>query len=87
MRVSVEFLYHFSCSVCGNWWTVGDLEWSVGKEITCPHCRHTEVIPDALLRVDDGTRNLFEDVERARRAFKVWRQQRRKTGKGGPATH
>ena len=35
---SIETLYHFNCSECGGWWSIGDapdkLTW------LCPHCSH-----------------------------------------------
>ncbi len=39
-QVSVEQLYHFACSDCKKWWTVGD--WHIFKTTfaTCPHCGH-----------------------------------------------
>jgi len=33
---SIERLYHFSCTLCFSWWSVGD--WEIKEEMTCPHC-------------------------------------------------
>ena len=38
MKVSLEHLYHFQCDSCHKWWTVGDIEPSIGQQIFCPHC-------------------------------------------------
>lgn len=32
---SLEKLYHFLCSKCNKWWSIGD--W-LGNPLTCPHC-------------------------------------------------
>ena len=36
---SIETLYHFNCSQCGQWWSIGDYKLN-GSVMTCPHCRH-----------------------------------------------
>lgn len=38
---SLEFLYHFRCSNCGNWWSIADWKNKISA-ISCPHCSNTE---------------------------------------------
>ena len=42
MRFNKEFLYHFSCEKCENWWSypaTDNLNF-IGKRWFCPHCSH-----------------------------------------------
>jgi len=36
LRYSIERLYHFLCSECGKWFSIGD--WKVVDKLMCPHC-------------------------------------------------
>ena len=42
MKYSKEFLYHFSCEKCKNWWSYAatDKLNFIGKRWFCPHCGH-----------------------------------------------
>lgn len=51
-KLSIEKLYHFNCSQCAKWWSIGD--WSVQKELTCPHCG----FKDEVLMSSDITVNI-----------------------------
>lgn len=53
MKISVEHLYHFSCSACNKWWTVADYKWELGKKGWCPHCGQEFVVDEPLLTGDD----------------------------------
>lgn len=33
---SIEKLYHFICSECNKWFTIGD--WAIKNSLICPHC-------------------------------------------------
>lgn len=35
-KISVEVLYHFKCSDCKKWWSVGN--WEPEETVCCPHC-------------------------------------------------
>ena len=35
INYSVEKLFHFNCSDCKKWWTIGDFDI---QEIHCPYC-------------------------------------------------
>ena len=37
---SVEKLWHFNCSRCKEWWTIGDWKTASGPTAICPHCGH-----------------------------------------------
>lgn len=47
IEYSVEKLYHFSCSNCSQWWTIGD--YTRSRDMTCPHCGtyHNVIRPKA----------------------------------------
>lgn len=34
---TVEQLYHFQCSMCSKWWTIGDWD-GTADSMCCPHC-------------------------------------------------
>jgi hypothetical protein len=36
MTPYLEYLYHFNCDHCSNWWSIGD--WVPAVSIICPHC-------------------------------------------------
>lgn len=40
IQYSIEELYHFQCSVCKKWWTIGDFEIIGATVISCPFCNH-----------------------------------------------
>ena len=35
---SIEILYHFNCSECKKWWSIGDFD--IRSAIACPFCGH-----------------------------------------------
>ena len=35
-NVSTETLYHFNCSSCGRWWSIGDFR--MDDNVFCVHC-------------------------------------------------
>ena len=51
-KFTVEFLYHFRCCACGNWWSwastppaIPCLIAPIDKRVkSCPHCGHRAVI-------------------------------------------
>ena len=47
MKVSLEFLYHYLCDYCNQWWTCADIKSTVGSTVFCPHC---------------GTKNTVEEI-------------------------
>lgn len=42
IQYSIETLYHFKCSFCKQWWTIGDYnKQHTGEDwIYCPNCGH-----------------------------------------------
>ncbi|AFY74012.1 hypothetical protein Syn7502_01983 [Synechococcus sp. PCC 7502] len=44
MKVSLEFLYHFRCDRCDQWWSIADIKPQVGSEMSCPHCGHLNLV-------------------------------------------
>ncbi len=44
MKVSLEYLYHFRCDRCSQWWTIADIEPQIGKDMTCPHCNYLNIV-------------------------------------------
>lgn len=44
MSYSVEYLFHFKCSVCFQWWSIGCVgpDDHKGIEMRCPHCGNRE---------------------------------------------
>lgn len=46
IMVSLEHLYHFNCSECKKWWSVGD--WTPVDSLTCPHCGLKQMIMTPL---------------------------------------
>jgi DNA-directed RNA polymerase subunit RPC12/RpoP len=44
MQVSLEFLYHFRCDRCSQWWTIADIEPQIGSQIHCPHCGNSNTV-------------------------------------------
>lgn len=42
IQYSIEILYHFKCSFCKQWWTIGDYnKQHTGEDwIYCPNCGH-----------------------------------------------
>ena len=38
---SKEVLIHYRCSVCSQWWSIGDDEPQNRDTIVCPHCSST----------------------------------------------
>jgi len=44
MRYNKEFLYHFSCEKCENWWSYPATDsldkFTKSKNWYCPHCGH-----------------------------------------------
>lgn len=47
-RCSIEVLYHFSCNNCGKWFSVADIEASLGDSMACPHCHEVSVVNEIL---------------------------------------
>jgi hypothetical protein len=50
---TMEWIYHFTCSECMNWWSYPTMELRLAimhKRITCPHCSFTD---RAQPKVDD----------------------------------
>lgn len=35
-KYSIETLYHFRCTDCDKWWSIGDFK--PCKHLICPHC-------------------------------------------------
>ena len=64
-EISIENLYHFRCSVCELWWSVGD--WKPVEIIYCPHCseplRAWESYCMALSKAVDDEKEIFKDVD------------------------
>jgi DNA-directed RNA polymerase subunit RPC12/RpoP len=48
MQVSLEFLYHFRCDRCSQWWTIADIEPKIGADMSCPHCQHLNIVENIL---------------------------------------
>lgn len=46
IRYSIEQIYHFSCTRCMKWWTIGDFNIIESKSLICPHCG---VLQDVVL--------------------------------------
>ena len=46
MKVTAKIRYDFSCDYCLHWWSVIDMAWQKGVEVTCPHCKQSEQLPD-----------------------------------------
>jgi len=44
MKVSLEYLYHFRCDRCQQWWSRADIEPQIGEHIYCPYCGHTNTV-------------------------------------------
>jgi hypothetical protein len=44
MKVSLEYLYHFRCELCGHWWSQADIEPQTGDRYFCPHCGHCNTV-------------------------------------------
>lgn len=44
MKVSLEFLYHFRCDRCNQWWSIADIEPKIGNSIHCPHCGYLNTV-------------------------------------------
>lgn len=36
---SVETLFHFQCTECKNWWSIGDFDIDNIDTLGCPFCR------------------------------------------------
>lgn len=36
IEYSIETLYHFKCTQCQRWWSIGD--WKKVNTLICPHC-------------------------------------------------
>ena len=48
MRFNKEFLYHFSCEKCENWWSypaTADFKLVLKRSWYCPHCSHEHKPP------------------------------------------
>lgn len=44
---SIENLFHFRCSKCQKWWSIGDPKkagWNPRKELFCPLCGHKQKV-------------------------------------------
>lgn len=37
-QASIEQLWHFNCTDCKNWWTIGDFKPKADWVLVCPHC-------------------------------------------------
>ena len=52
-KYSVEYLYHFNCGECKNWWSYASTETRYEKMVetmTCPHCGSLKkIIPNSNL--------------------------------------
>jgi hypothetical protein len=52
-KYSIETLWHFNCSCCGKWWSIGDYQLCEKSKITCPHCG-TEAEYEETLEIAAG---------------------------------
>ena len=44
---TTEILFHFLCSACKLWWSVGDCTLEQNKQLVCPFCGHkAEPVPE-----------------------------------------
>ncbi|WP_167315620.1 hypothetical protein [Nostoc punctiforme] len=48
MKVSLEYLYHYSCDHCQKWWTIGDIKPDINSQALCPHCGKTSLIVEIV---------------------------------------
>ncbi|AFY69524.1 hypothetical protein Pse7367_1229 [Thalassoporum mexicanum PCC 7367] len=46
MKVSLEFLYHFRCDRCDNWWSRADIEPKPGDRVYCPQCGSVNTVEE-----------------------------------------
>lgn len=44
MIVRLEYLYHYRCVECKQWWSIADIEPGIGETVTCPACRHSNTV-------------------------------------------
>jgi DNA-directed RNA polymerase subunit RPC12/RpoP len=44
MKVSLEFLYHFRCDRCEQWWSRADIEPEIGETVHCPYCGYVNQV-------------------------------------------
>ncbi len=44
MKVSLEYLYHFQCDHCYQWWSQADVEPKIGQSLYCPSCGQLNLI-------------------------------------------
>tara|TARA_Y100000310_G_C19993316_1_gene495101 strand:- start:117 stop:341 length:225 start_codon:yes stop_codon:yes gene_type:complete len=69
MRYSKEFLYHFRCEKCLNWWThstIDELEelFHKTKNWYCPHCSYKHMPPHKNKDDTSGASDEFLDAFR-----------------------
>lgn len=38
IKYSIEILYHFNCTLCKKWWSIGDFNLKKNEHLTCPYC-------------------------------------------------
>lgn len=48
MQICIEYLYHYRCDACQQWWSVGDIQPIPGKTIYCLHCGTPDIVPDVI---------------------------------------
>jgi len=51
IEYTVEQLYHFQCSRCSRWWSIGDYDLIATGGMVCPHCAH-DAIPQEKENTD-----------------------------------
>ncbi|MEE3717451.1 hypothetical protein V2H45_11875 [Tumidithrix elongata RA019] len=56
MKVSLEFLYHFRCDRCTQWWSRADIEPQLGEIVYCPYCGHENTV-EGIQTFRDAARN------------------------------
>lgn len=44
MKVSLEHIYHYRCDRCDKWWSIADVQPTIGAISHCPHCGHKNVV-------------------------------------------
>ena len=37
---SIEKLFHFKCTCCKKWWSIGDFQLAPRTTLRCPFCGH-----------------------------------------------
>jgi DNA-directed RNA polymerase subunit RPC12/RpoP len=61
IEFSIETLYHFRCTNCLRWWSVGDFQ--VQQQLTCPFCSMRSVLVQSEEMKNDQNRTEHQPIQ------------------------